>query len=89
MLSPFTRKRDRHGKRPVYLAHGVGEVWLVDDATRTVERWTAASEFPRTLYELFTWTPDAASPSMIMTADELFGPALDTESTPAEANDDD
>ena len=28
VLSPFTRKRDRNRKRPAYLAHGVGEVWI-------------------------------------------------------------
>ena len=89
VLSPSTRRRDRHGKRPVYLAHGVGEVWLVDDATRTVERWTAASEFPETLREIFSWTPDAAYPSMVATADELFGPALSSESTPDQASDED
>ncbi|WP_373067402.1 Uma2 family endonuclease, partial [Gemmatimonas sp.] len=29
VLSPSTRRRDRHRKRPTYLAHGVGELWLV------------------------------------------------------------
>lgn len=49
VLSPSTRRRDRHRKRPTYLSHGVGELWLVDPDTRTIERWTSASEFPETL----------------------------------------
>ena len=75
VASPHTCKRDRHRKRPAYLLHGVGEVWIVDDTARTVERWTAASEFPVTMRDTVTWTPDAALPSMVITAAELFGPA--------------
>jgi len=44
VLSRATRKRDRHRKRPAYLSHGVGEVWLIDKRSRFVERWTVASE---------------------------------------------
>src|SRR5262245_30878342 len=37
-LSPSTRRRDRSIKTSKYLAVGVGEVWLVDTESRTVER---------------------------------------------------
>ncbi len=47
VLSASTRRRDRHRKRPTYLSHGVGELWLVDQGTRTIERWTSASEIVR------------------------------------------
>lgn len=74
ILSRSTEKRDRHRKRPAYLAHGVREVWLVSRRKRTIERWTAASEFPDTFLESITWTPDPALPSLVVPAVELFGP---------------
>ena len=75
VASPRTRRRDRHRKRPAYLAHGVREVWTVEEAERVIERWTAASEFPETSHDGITWAPDAALPPLVVTADELFGPA--------------
>ena len=74
VLSPSTRKRDRHRKRPAYLTFGVGEVWLVDEDARTIERWTAASEFPETFHGSITWSPSAALPPLVVTEAELFGP---------------
>jgi len=73
-LSPSTRKRDRHRKRPAYLTHGVGEVWLVNEEARTIERWTAASEFPETNHGSITWSPSADLPPLVVTEAELFGP---------------
>ena len=37
VLSPSTRKLDLHGKRPVYAREGVGHLWFVDPADRTLE----------------------------------------------------
>ena len=37
MLSASTRRLDLHGKRPVYAREGVGYLWLVDPADRTLE----------------------------------------------------
>ena len=71
--SKSTARRDRFRKRPAYLSHGVNEVWIVIEKSRTVERWTSASEFPETHGELITWQPDAAKPEFSMTALELFG----------------
>ena len=74
VLSPSTRKRDRHRKRPAYLSHGVAEVWTVDQSSRTIERWTSGSEFPETMRETFSWTPDPALPTLMIADAELFGP---------------
>jgi len=74
VLSPSTRKRDRHRKRPAYLAHGVGEVWIVDAAARTIERWTSASEFPEIHHNGIAWSPDAVLPPCVVSDAELFGP---------------
>ena len=74
ILSRSTTKRDRHRKRPAYLSSGVGEVWLVDRRMRTIERWTAASEFPEVFQGSISWTPDVLLPPFLVTEMELFGP---------------
>ena len=74
ILSRSTAKRDRHRKRPAYLANGVGEVWLIDPRTRTIERWTAASEFPDTFAGSITWTPDPLLAPLVVPELVLFGP---------------
>ena len=76
VLSPSTRKRDRHRKRPAYLAHGVREVWVIDEDARIVERWTSASEFPETCRGSFAWTIDAREPALEISWAELFGPPV-------------
>lgn len=73
VLSPSTRRRDRYRKRPAYLTHGVGEVWLLDQDERTVERWTRASEFPELHRDGITWTPVASAPPLALSSDVLFG----------------
>ena len=62
-------------KRPAYLANGVAEVWLIDRDTRSIERWTAASEFPDTFQGSITWAPDPLLPPMVVAELELFGPS--------------
>lgn len=74
VLSRSTRKRDRHRKRPAYLAHGVNEVWLVDKRARAIERWTAESEFPTTYAGSVSWSPEPKHPALVITPEALFGP---------------
>ncbi len=74
VLSRSTQRRDRHRKRPAYLSHGVGEVWLVDKRSRFIERWTVASELTKTYVGSVRWSPSADYPPLVITADELFGP---------------
>lgn len=73
VLSPSTRKRDRFQKRPAYLAHGVVEVWIVDEAARSIERWTARSEFPELLLDGITWSPVEEHPPLVISSAEVFG----------------
>ena len=42
VLSPSTASRDRGVKSELYLAAGVGEVWLIDGSKRTIEIRTPA-----------------------------------------------
>lgn len=72
--SPSTRRRDRHRKRPAYLAYGVDEVWTINARRRVIERWTNASEFPEMYRDEITWTPDPALTPLAVTGLELFGP---------------
>ncbi|MCU0646722.1 MAG: Uma2 family endonuclease [Gemmatimonadaceae bacterium] len=78
VLSPSTRARDRHRKRPTYLQHGVGEVWTVDVDARFIERWSARSDFPVLEQQSFEWTPAPGMPSMLVAFDEVFGPDTGT-----------
>ena len=73
ILSPSTTRTDRHRKRPAYLAHGVGVVWLLDVDTRSMERWTAASEFPEPAHEALTWTPGGDAAPLVIESDAIFG----------------
>ena len=43
ILSPSTRKLDLEGKRPVYAREGIGHLWFVDPAARTLEALALAS----------------------------------------------
>jgi Uma2 family endonuclease len=76
VLSPSTTKTDRHRKRPAYLAHGVHEVWLIDEEARSVERWTKDALFPEPLGASPTWAPSGIAESLTVRDDELFGPRI-------------
>ncbi len=72
ILSPSTTTRDRHRKRPAYLAHGVAEVWLFDIDAKTVEMWTAQSEFPQLHSTTIAWAPISDSPALTIELADLF-----------------
>jgi Uma2 family endonuclease len=74
VLSPSTRRRDRHRKRPAYLQHGVHEVWLVDLEARAIERWTAASEFPEVERGRLVWHPRDGGPALALDVALLLAP---------------
>ena len=44
VLSPSTRRIDLHDKRPIYAREGVGHLWLVDPADRTMEAFELREE---------------------------------------------
>ncbi|MCU0646499.1 MAG: Uma2 family endonuclease [Gemmatimonadaceae bacterium] len=73
ILSRSTRKRDRHRKRPAYLAFGVREVWTIDARHRLIEQWSATSEFPVAVDRSFTWGPDPTLPPIVFDFDLIFG----------------
>ena len=52
VLSPSTRKLDLEGKRPIYAREGVGHLWFVDPAARTLEAFALDGG---------AWTPAGAA----------------------------
>jgi Uma2 family endonuclease len=77
IVSPSTASRDRLRKRPIYLTHGVREVWIVDGAARTIERWTSGAEQPVVERGLSVWAPDPSLPTLVIRHDDVFGPPQD------------
>lgn len=60
VLSPGTARVDRVVKRALYQQEGVPEYWIVDVASRLIERWTPNDDRPEILAERLSWQPDAA-----------------------------
>jgi Uma2 family endonuclease len=75
ILSQSTASRDRVRKRPIYLAHGVREVWLADRVSRTIERWTAGAEQPVLEQGSSIWHPDPSLPALTIPHETVFGAA--------------
>ena len=57
ILSPSTGRGDRKVKRPAYQRAGVGEYWIVDPDSRTVERWQPADARPEICLVRAAWQP--------------------------------
>jgi Uma2 family endonuclease len=80
VLSPSTQRRDRVQKLPLYRREGVGHVWLIDPAARTLEVYRLDGESFR-LVDTFAGTePIRAEPFEAIAFDlgALWGePALD------------
>ena len=57
ILSPSTGRGDRKVKRPAYQRAGVGENWIVDPDSRTVERWQPNDAHPEICLVRAVWQP--------------------------------
>ena len=65
-VSPSSARYDRVTKRPHYQRHRVFEYWVVDDTSRTVERWTPDDARPELLADRLEWhTTGAADPFVL------------------------
>lgn len=72
VLSPRSAHHDRVTKRPHYQRHGVAEYWIVDDASRTVERWTPDDDRPEFIAEQLVWHPEGAAESFALDLVRFF-----------------
>ena len=61
ILSPTSAHHDRVAKRPKYQRNRVPEYWIVDDRSRTVERWRPHDERPELIDGAVKWLPSGAS----------------------------
>jgi len=59
VLSPSTARQDRYKKRPEFQRRAVPEYWIVDPASRLVERWRPNDEEPEVLLDCLVWQPSA------------------------------
>ena len=57
ILSPSTGRGDRKVKRPAYQRAGVGDYWIVDPDSRTVERWQPTDARPELCLVRAVWQP--------------------------------
>lgn len=76
VLSPSTARADRIRKRALYQREGVPEYWIVDDASRLIERWRPGDDRPEILVESIAWQPDAARPPLVIDLPDVFAAAL-------------
>jgi len=60
VISPGTARLDRVVKRALYQQERVPEYWIVDVASRLIERWTPDENRPEILSDKLVWKPDAA-----------------------------
>ena len=58
VLSPSTGRGDRKVKRPAYQRAGVGEYWIVDPDSRTIERWQPQDARPEMCLVRAVWRPE-------------------------------
>lgn len=61
IISPSSARFDRVVKRPRYQRSRVPEYWVIDQASRTFERWQPDDERPAILSECLVWHPKGAS----------------------------
>jgi Uma2 family endonuclease len=65
-ISPSSARHDRVTKRPAYQRNHVPEYWIVDDMSRTIERWTPDAERPELLAERIEWRPAGAAEPFVV-----------------------
>ena len=72
IVSPSSAHYDRVTKRPRYQRNRVPEYWVVDDISRTIERWTPDDERPELLAEQLVWRPTGASQPLALDLVQFF-----------------
>lgn len=72
VISPGTARLDRVVKRALYQQERVPEYWIVDVASRLIERWTPDENRPEILADKITWLPDAAHASLELDLQVFF-----------------
>jgi Uma2 family endonuclease len=72
ILSPSSARHDRIRKRPVYQRNRVPEYWVVDDQSRSVERWRPDDKRSELISAVLEWHPDGATEPFVLDLPEFF-----------------
>ena len=72
IISPSTVRTDRFTKRREYQRRNVPEYWIVDPASRSVERWRPDDEEPEILFERLSWQPRSDAPVFTIDLEAYF-----------------
>ena len=72
ILSPSTTRADRYQKRELYQSEQVPEYWIIDLASRLVERWRPDDTAPEELLESLSWQPRAEMAPLVIDLVEYF-----------------
>jgi Uma2 family endonuclease len=72
VLSPSSARHDRVKKRPAYQRNRVSEYWIIDEQSRTIERWRPEDDRPEIVSVEFVWRPAGASEPFTLSLPEFF-----------------
>jgi Uma2 family endonuclease len=72
VLSPSTARYDRQLKRLRYQREGVPEYWIVDVASRLVERWRPEDSRPEIVTGMLAWQPAGTDASCAVDLGMVF-----------------
>ena len=74
--SPSSARYDRVKKRPAYQRNRVSEYWIIDEQSRTIERWRPDDERPEIASGEFLWHPANAVAPFTLSLPEFFRSVL-------------
>ena len=72
VLSPSSARYDRVKKRPAYQRNRVSEYWIIDEQSRTIERWRPDDERPDVISDELMWQPAGANEPFTVALPEFF-----------------
>ena len=72
VLSPSTRRTDRHIKRALYQDENVPDYWIVDTDARTLEHWTPGARAPHLRTTTIVWQPVPAQEPLVIDVVQYF-----------------
>ena len=71
-ISPSSARYDRVKKRPAYQRNRVPDYWIVDEWSRTIERWRPDDERPELVSERLEWAPEGATRPFLLNLVAFF-----------------
>jgi Uma2 family endonuclease len=83
-ISPSSARHDRVKKRPAYQRNRVPDYWVIDQWSRTVERWRPQDERPEIISELLVWNPEGATAPFELDLVAFFAEVVPPESASRE-----